>query len=170
MLHSRRHLLVAAAAALALAGTAVVASSASAAPAYDNCGGTCYGKDPYATGCANSAYIANSVGLFDAAGRRMMTIENWYSTGCGTNWGLAYIYDVSASDIQADRLNPPFQFTCFPATPGTEECGAYYTGTASPMWTDMVFGADTKVSVCGYGYDKERPFPNGPRYSACADA
>jgi hypothetical protein len=27
------------------------------------------------------------------------------------------------------------------------------------MWTDMVLGADTKVSVCGYGYDKEKTFP-----------
>jgi hypothetical protein len=30
---------------------------------------------------------------------------------------------------------------------------------ASPMWTDMVLGADTKVSVCGYGYDKEKLSP-----------
>jgi hypothetical protein len=140
-----------------LAALTTAAAPAAAAPApvtpaaagYNTCGSTCYGKDPYATGCINGSYVANAIGLFDAAGRQLLMVENWYSPACGTNWGFAYTYDVSAADMQTSRIDEPYQATCVPAVSGSENCGAWCTMANSYIWTDMVFGVDSPVRVCG---------------------
>src|SRR5260370_11082842 len=99
-------------------------------------------NDPYDSGCVSSAYIANSAGLFDKAGNRLMTIQNWYSTGCKTNWSLAYNYAVQSSLVTAHDLFAPHQLQCEPTS-----C-ALGAGIASPMWTDMVDGTKM-VEACG---------------------
>lgn len=141
-----------------------------ATASYNTCGGTCYGMDPYTTGCINGSYVANAIGLFDSSGRQMLTIQNWYSPACGTNWGFAYTYDISAADMQVSRLSGTSQSTCIPHAAGSENCGPEYTVANSYMWTDMVVGYDTLVRVCGYAWDRENPYPNGPRPGACVDA
>jgi hypothetical protein len=160
-------------AALVVAGLTTVTAPAVAAPAspaaasYNTCGGSCYAKDPYATGCINGAYVANAVGLFDAVGRQLMTIQNWYSPACGTNWGFAYTYDISAADMQTSTAT---QDTCMPHLANSEICGGEYTVSGSYMWTDMIVAPTVVARVCGYAWSREQPYPNGPRPGACVDA
>jgi len=116
-------------------------------------------NDPYNSGCVHTAYIANSTGLFDQFGNRLLTIQNWYSRGCNTNWGLAYNYAVHSSMVITYPNPENGHLQCEPTN-----C-VLGVGLGSPMWTDMVNGTN-RITVCGYAV------ANSDRlgYSACTTA
>lgn len=116
--------------------------------------------DPYDSGCVKTAYIANSVGLFDQYGNRLMTIQNWYSRGCRTNWGLAYNYDATYTMVIA--YPNPDNNGSLECEPTNCSLGA---NIPSPMWTDMVPGQNP-IMVCGYAIAKSDHL----NYGACATA
>src|SRR5579875_817600 len=52
--------------------------------------------DPYDSGCANTGYVANS-GTLSVAGY-VVYAENWYSTGCNTNWAEIWEWGFGSTD------------------------------------------------------------------------
>lgn len=65
---------------------------------------TCFGygcdnKDPVSTGCSATAYTASSVPI-TIGSTRVGTLNNRYSTACGTNWSQVVITDGSTPEIQ----------------------------------------------------------------------
>jgi hypothetical protein len=162
MLHTRRHLLVAAAAAVTLAGAtgpAISASAASAAhpavplgtinnPCYQSPNAQhCDNTDPVATDCNIGSYVAASspVYFYDAESGRLTGgwsgyIQNWYSPHCGTNW--ARYVDTSGSygtvSIQT-CVNSPFH------------CTDMYDSNVFPAWSNQIY-ARTSVATASAGF------------------
>jgi hypothetical protein len=104
--------------------------------------------DPYDSGCANTGYVANS-GTLSVAGY-VVYAENWYSTGCNTNW--AEIWWNGGSAVQTGvAIYGSSGTRCYPTSCGfyTGASGGYYTGGLSPSWTDMINGTEvTYVLLC----------------------
>jgi hypothetical protein len=133
---------------------------------YYNCGGSCFNKDPYSTGCANNAYDAHDIGVYDNFGQKLLSIHNWYSTSCGTNWNVTYPTYSNAYFIQISIQSSGFNTTllCEPTI-----CTQAYTGTGSPLWTNMVFSPGsppTTATACGAAYS----YNDNHRYQQCVTA
>ena len=99
----------------------------------NNCGGTCDNQDPYQTGCSQGAYIANSSAIIDKQGTKLISVYNWYSPSCGTNWNVTELAGSIATKISIFRTNSLPSY-CYPV-----DCTSFYKGKASPMWTNMAY-------------------------------
>ena len=108
---------------------------------------TCYGKDPYSLGCANSIHEVSQV-VKNSSGVSIAKVWNDFSYTCDANWTqgqrLSNNYAGIWISIQAiDSNNPPKNETqCYPETLDCVDPGPYYTGTAI-AWTNMVDGTNT---------------------------
>src|SRR5438270_554299 len=80
-------LLVLSAAALTISSVVTPASAATCA------GSGCSGLDPFQTGCANDQSVAGSAPIVDGAGRRIGTLNLYFSSVCQSNWVSASFND-----------------------------------------------------------------------------
>jgi hypothetical protein len=106
------------------------------------------GEDPYRSGCAASAYAANTGAVRGSNGNTIATVENWFSAVCVTNWAVmrwtngngafgSQLWIASNKNGLAYSFDPAHQ-QCYP-----ESCSSpAYTGAAQPMWTNMIEGVD----------------------------
>ncbi|MFD4788849.1 DUF2690 domain-containing protein [Streptomyces sp. NPDC058459] len=119
--------------------TVTPAAAAGDPPPSYNCGAGqngwgCQGKDPRTTGCDRDGVLAASKAVYDHYnGRYLGTINNWYSPRCGTNWAQAvsvlpgYGWALDINNGQTAYQYPDHAIGW----------------SATPAWTDMVFGANT---------------------------
>ncbi len=129
---------------------------------YYNCGGTCENKDPYQYGCNSGAYVAASVSVNDASGHSLLSVENWYSPKCGTNWAVEYFYSASVQEfVYLLKPNGGGLLYCSPT-----DC-SYYSGSAQPLWTNMTFAPTTKITACGKSQSR---YNFNQIYGGCATA
>jgi uncharacterized membrane protein YhdT len=109
------------------------------------------GQDPYGSGCAAGAYMANSTTVYKpGTTRAMFTVENWYSPACVTNWAvMSWPHSNMASfvDIHTSGWSQPGPSNhrqCY-----RTNCADTYNGQAQPMWTNMIEGQDV---ACIFAY------------------
>jgi hypothetical protein len=115
------------------------------------------GQDPYASGCAVGAYMANSADVYKQGSSNVkFTVENWYSPACLTNWAvMTWPRSNSAAFVEIHtkgwtQPSPSIHQQCYRTS-----CVDAYTGQGKPMWTDMIEGQDV---ACIFAYFND---PNG---------
>ncbi len=97
-------------------------------------------NDPYDSGCANTGYPANS-GSLSVAGYTVYA-QNWYSTGCNTNWALIWWTGGSAVQTRVEIYNSN-ECQSYPTGCLCAGTNCLYSGGLSPSWTDMIDGTQT---------------------------
>ena len=104
-------------------------------------GNGCTDKDPVQTGCSSDGRSILS-GPVSYNGTSFGTIELFWSNTCGTNW--AELFPASANN--PEQL--PRSARVWRGSDGHSESYTY-TGSGSPIWTNMVYAANTCAGASG---------------------
>ncbi len=136
--------LFAVALATSVSALGVVASAAPASASVTCSGSGCNDTDPYATGCASSAYVPSGARVTLYKGSTSVAAgyaELWYSTTCHTNWTEVVIYDDGLNDIYSE----------YGAVLLADGRSLSYTndGYGTPLWTNQEYAPTTLARACG---------------------
>lgn len=119
---------------LPLGGTSTAHAAAATPPCW---GATCFGKDPYALGCANN--ITEVKALDQSNGVTYATVWNDYSITCNANWTQGQATASATGGIYIYIQDSNGHRQCYPGTSCPDFGSQFYTGGAI-AWTNMVDG------------------------------
>ncbi len=128
--------------------------TASASLVYGCKSAGCYGKDPVATNCNQSALTLAAIPpVKDNNNNTLATGNNVYSVGCNANWSEGTLTSFAIQHgyslrVVARTPVTPDEYTCFPG-PATGSCANYgYTGASGwPAYSNMVDGTHV-ITAC----------------------
>jgi hypothetical protein len=116
-----------------------------------NCcyGASCDNLDPFEHHCNITSLQAIDIPCNGTCSGSAATLVNYYSAGCNANWtylyggnpaGRPFLIDIDTTYERATGVKVHVHY-CYP-----EDCSSYYTGTAYPLWTNMVNGDEVTTS------------------------